>query len=144
MAGDGTGKVRYHPRCSRSGGVQALCLGDVLLDDRHRGAGDGLQRRRIALLGIVAVQAQRDLELVNTGSDAVELLLLQGRPMGEPVVQYGPFVMNTPQEIAQALQDYRRTQFGGWPWGQSDPVHGAQVRRFARYPGQTEETLPGG
>jgi len=90
------------------------------------------------------VQAQRDLELVNTGSDAVELLLLQGRPMGEPVVQYGPFVMNTPQEIAQALQDYRRTQFGGWPWGQSDPVHGAQVRRFARYPGQTEETLPGG
>ncbi|WP_312566937.1 pirin family protein, partial [Diaphorobacter sp.] len=77
------------------------------------------------------VVADRALELVNTGGDTVECLLLQGRPIGEPVVQYGPFVMNTQQEIMQAMQDFRRTQFGGWPWDASDPVHGSAPRRFA-------------
>jgi hypothetical protein len=62
------------------------------------------------------------------------------------VAQYGPFVMNTQQEIMQAMQDYRRTQFGGWPWPESDPVHGPAPRRFARYPGaaQDEEPAPAG
>ena len=67
---------------------------------------------------------------------------MQGRPIGETVAQYGPFVMNTQQEIMQAMQDYRRTQFGGWPWKDNDPVHGAENRRFARYPGATEDDLP--
>jgi redox-sensitive bicupin YhaK (pirin superfamily) len=35
------------------------------------------------------------------------VLLLAARPLGEPVVQYGPFVMNTREEIEQALDDYR-------------------------------------
>ena len=87
--------------------------------------------------------AGRDLPLANTGSTPVECLLLQGRPLNEPVAQYGPFVMNTEQEIAQALQDYRRTEFGGWPWAEADPVHGNQPRRFARHPGQQGEEMPG-
>ncbi len=40
------------------------------------------------------------------------LLVLGGEPIGEPVVQYGPFAMNTKQEIAQAYQDYRSGKFG--------------------------------
>jgi redox-sensitive bicupin YhaK (pirin superfamily) len=72
------------------------------------------------------------VELV-AGGEAVELLLLQGRPIGEPVVQYGPFVMNSPREIEQAFMDYRRTQFGGWPWPKDDPVHPREQGRFARH-----------
>jgi redox-sensitive bicupin YhaK (pirin superfamily) len=62
-----------------------------------------------------------------------ECLLLQGRPIGEPVEQYGPFVMNDRAGIEQAFDDYRRTGFGGWPWPSDDPVHSREARRFARH-----------
>ena len=67
------------------------------------------------------------------GAEPVDALLLQGRPIGEPVVQYGPFVMNTPEEIHQAFLDYRRTRFGGWPWPSEAPVHARDEGRFARH-----------
>ena len=88
---------------------------------------------------VVEVRAQDALELVN-GDQETELLMLQGRPIGEPVAQYGPFVMNTQAEIHQAFADYRRTEFGGWPWGASDPVHPRDTGRFARHAdGRVEE-----
>ena len=71
--------------------------------------------------------------LLQAGEGAVELVLLQGRPIGEPVAHHGPFVMNSPEEIRQAFQDYHRTLFGGWPWDRDDPVHGLQEGRFARH-----------
>ncbi len=86
----------------------------------------------------IELRAGAAVELVN-GNEASEFLLLQGRPIGEPVAQYGPFVMNTQAEIRQTMADYQRTQFGGWPWPDSAPVHGRDPARFARHPGGREE-----
>ncbi|HLL54828.1 MAG TPA: pirin family protein [Myxococcaceae bacterium] len=70
---------------------------------------------------------------LEAGSAEVEAVLLQGRPIDEPVVQYGPFVGTSREEIQQAFADYRRTQFGGWPWPRPDPVHPHAEGRFARH-----------
>jgi redox-sensitive bicupin YhaK (pirin superfamily) len=82
-----------------------------------------------------SVRLRPDAEvLIENGDAESELLLLQGRPIGEPVVQYGPFVMNTQAEIQQAFRDYQRTQFGGWPWPSDGPVHPRDAGRFALHP----------
>ena len=100
-------------------------------------AGDGLQLAGQDGGGHAAFQldATKPLELANPGAQRCEMLLLQGRPIGEPVAQYGPFVMNTEDEVRAAFDDYRRTRFGGWPWTDDAPVHGADPRRFAQPPG---------
>ena len=73
------------------------------------------------------------------GTDRVSMLL-QGKPIAEPVAQHGPFVMNTRQEIQQAFEDYQRTSFGGWPWDRRDPVHPPSRGRFAlHHDGSVEE-----
>ena len=70
--------------------------------------------------------------LVN-GENPSEFLLLQGKPIGAPVFQLGPFVMNTPEQLQQAIADYRRTQFGGWPWPSASHVHARSEGRFAMH-----------
>lgn len=74
------------------------------------------------------------------GEEDAYLLLLEAVPLNEPVVQYGPFVMNTQAEIRQAYSDYQAHQFGGWPWLRPDPVHEPHVKRIALYSdGEREE-----
>lgn len=55
----------------------------------------------------LAVLDSGDQVAVTAGADGARFLLVAGRPVGEPIVQYGPFVMNTREEIEQALDDYR-------------------------------------
>jgi len=63
-----------------------------------------------------AIELKADLDVELIASEETSILMLQGKPIGEPVMQYGPFVMNTKQEINEAFEDYHNTQFGGWPW----------------------------
>ena len=74
---------------------------------------------------------------INVGSESAHFLILQGKPISEPVVQHGPFVMNTQEEIRATMKDYGLTQFGGWPWQHTDNVHAKEKGRFAKYPDGT-------
>ncbi|MEZ4944771.1 MAG: pirin family protein [Cyclobacteriaceae bacterium] len=87
-----------------------------------------------------AISIRPDNEiLIENGAKPASILLLQGKPIGEPVAQYGPFVMNTQSEIQQAMQEYQQTEFGGWPWGSHDHVHPRERGRFAKHANGTEE-----
>lgn len=89
----------------------------------------------------LAVDSQIQTKLTAASAD-IEFLMLQAKPIGEPVVQHGPFVMNSRADIVQTIEDYQRTQFGGWSWPRADMVHGPQIERFARYPdGRTEKPV---
>lgn len=88
-----------------------------------------------------AVQVRADAECpIQNGEAPGEFLILQGRPIGEPVVKHGPFVMNTQGEIRQTMLDYQRSGFGGWPWAQDSPVHPADQGRFAVHADGRRET----
>jgi len=103
--------------------------------------GDGITVGSHAIANEVGAVVRSDAPVSITGGAApAEVLLLQGRPIGEPVARYGPFVMNTEQEIRQAFEDYQRTQFGGWPWDDDAPHHGPVKGRFAKHAdGRVEE-----
>ena len=77
--------------------------------------------------------------IIKNGDTLSKLLVLQGMPISEPVVQHGPFVMNTREEIQQAFDDYHETQYGGWPWPKYDLVHDRAKKRFALHSDGREE-----
>lgn len=86
----------------------------------------------IAVSHSVELEAMHEI-IVESGTQEVSILILQGKPIDEPVAQHGPFVMNTSEEIQQAFADFRRTQFGGWPWPQQEQVHDRERGRFALF-----------
>ena len=63
--------------------------------------------------GQLAVLSDGDALRAATGSVAARLLLLAARPLREPISRYGPFVMNTREEIVQAVDDYRNGRLLG-------------------------------
>lgn len=104
----------------------------------HKGNSVTIEGKTIAAQHSFEVKADEELTLVNGNEDAY-FLLLQGNPINEPVAQYGPFVMNTQDEIRQAMKDYQATEFGGWPWSRQDMVQPREQGRFAKYKDGTIE-----
>jgi quercetin 2,3-dioxygenase len=92
---------------------------------------------------VAVVQSDIELTVTATTDAPVEILMLQARPIGEPVVQHGPFVMNDRAGIEQAFRDYERTKFGGWPWPSDAPTHPRDQERFARHVDGRVETPSG-
>lgn len=87
-----------------------------------------------------AIQVVSDQPVTFTAGDReAEILLLQGRPIGEPVVNHGPFVMNTMGEIRATMFEYQRNGFGEWQWDTSAPVHPRDSGRFAVHTDGREE-----
>ena len=97
-----------------------------------RGKTANIEGHTISLNSMARLQPESSVTILN-GNQETEFLLLQGKPIGEPVVQYGPFVMNSRAEIQQAFEDYQRTGFGGWPWPADDPVFPRSQGRYARH-----------
>lgn len=97
-------------------------------DGDHISVGDD----KISSSHRIKLAGDQEITITN-GNKESYMLLLEGEPIQEPVVQYGPFVMTTEQEIRDTFRDYQKTQFGGWQWGRPDPVNERNAGRFARY-----------
>lgn len=103
-------------------------------------SGDKLEINGTWVANYHAIEVHADVELsITNGNKKGCILVLQGKPIGEPVMQYGPFVMNTKAEIEQAFQDYHKTQYGGWPWPRYEMVHDRNAGRFAIHANGTKE-----
>jgi len=102
--------------------------------------GEGLQIEDETIPSYKGIELDATQEVfLENGPNQSRLLMLQGKPMNEPVVQHGPFVMNTEAEIRQTMIEYQSNQFGGWPWPSHEHVHPKKIGRFAKYVDGKEE-----
>jgi redox-sensitive bicupin YhaK (pirin superfamily) len=76
------------------------------------GVGIGDTERREIGTRVAGVLGKGDTLKLAAGAQGARLLLLAAKPIGEPIVQYGPFVMNSVPEIEQAISDYQSGRFG--------------------------------
>ncbi|PTL77967.1 pirin family protein [Vitiosangium sp. GDMCC 1.1324] len=78
--------------------------GEGTFDPEGRHAADGQ--------AVLFANDAESVVMTNTGSEPLQVLLLSGVPLREPMVRYGPFVMNTQTEILQAFEDYQSGRMG--------------------------------
>jgi quercetin 2,3-dioxygenase len=79
-----------------------LRKGDLLINGTDKLSGEALIAPLSEEGDAVALEAKAE----------TQLLILSGEPIAEPVASYGPFVMNTREELAQAVEDYRAGRMG--------------------------------
>ena len=103
----------------------------------HQGSSLNIDGQNLTSNARVVLDATKATTIVN-GDEEASILLLQGKPIGEPVVQYGPFVANSEQELHETMTLYRNTEFGGWPWPMREQVWDKNKGRFAKFADGTE------
>lgn len=104
----------------------------------YKGDTINIENKIIKSNNLIELMPNEEINIIN-GNIESYFLILQGKPIGEPVVQYGPFVMNTQSELEEAFLDYKETQFGGWPWLDQEQVHAREKDRFALHADKNEE-----
>lgn len=105
----------------------------------YKGEHIEVEGQKISSNHLIEARADEDI-IINNGSVESYFLILEGKPIGEPVVQHGPFVMNTSEEIRDTMREYGKTQFGGWPWAETEVAHPKNKGRFALHSNGLEET----
>lgn len=98
----------------------------------YKGESIKIDNETINVSNRVKLNGNSEITITN-GLEEGYILLLEGEPIGEPVAIYGPFVMNTREDIQQTMKEYRETEFGGWPLDRDDFIHSREQGRFARY-----------
>jgi redox-sensitive bicupin YhaK (pirin superfamily) len=96
------GAVFEQPLAAGHNAFLYVFRGEVVVD------GKGVPQARMAILDNAA---QADGVRIKAAAPS-RLLLIAGRPLNEPIAQYGPFVMNTQAEVFQAVEDFRAGRFG--------------------------------
>ena len=98
----------------------------------YQGNSININETEVKAKHLIHLDSTEDIHIKNS-SEIAYLFFLQGKPINEPLVQHGPFVANSQQEIQEVMQEYRQTQFGGWPYKTNDPVHDKKIGRFAKF-----------
>ena len=94
--------------------------------------GNGIQiNDKIIYPGNMIELFSEDEIFISCLDSETKILLLEAKPIDEPIVKYGPFVMNTRDEISEAFNDYNKTGFGEWVWNDDGPIHGDKYKKFA-------------
>ena len=89
----------------------------------YKGENIEVEGETIRLKSYYRITKREKMILIKNGDFQAYFLILEGKPIGEPVVQHGPFVMNTQEEIRETMKEYGKTQFGGWSWAETEVVH---------------------
>lgn len=106
----------------------------------YKGGSLSVNESKVSVDSRVQTRSMEELLIKNTSEEEAYLLVLQGKPLYEPVAQYGPFVASTQFEIQEVISQFQNSQFGGWPWPTHEQAHDASVGRFAKHAdGRIEE-----
>lgn len=131
-AADPENKVRILVMALEKGATFTLpAVNDTLFRGLYFYAGEEilLNDEKLGNRQYVFLDAEDEVKITNTGDSLAKIFVLEGEPIGAPVVAGGPYVMNTREEIYQAYADYQKTQFGGWPFDTVEPVMPGDVGR---------------
>tara|TARA_A100001388_G_scaffold277593_1_gene269741 strand:+ start:2380 stop:3495 length:1116 start_codon:yes stop_codon:yes gene_type:complete len=96
----------------------------------YSGGEISINKQKIDKMNMIQINSFDSVE-IHSLKDENNILLLQAKQIKEPVVKYGPFVMNSREEIQEAFDDYNKTGFGKWSWADAGPVHGKKYKKFA-------------